>query len=271
MQPSNQNLEQINYSALVSLSDYKKILKFTFKRWPLYAWLNVALIILILISVAFQVITAIYLIAIPLILSARATTKFKDSRWLQFAADNGWLVGSADETLSLPPSLENLGHSAHFSPVVNAVINGFHCYLYEYNYTVGYGRSSQTFYATIADFLANTALPPFILDAKMKNSTHGHNPSNYKKLDLEGDFNKYFQLYVPKGDEIDALTILTPDVMQTLIANNQTEDVETAGNSSFVIANYDRRDAASLPSLLASFVVLTSQIVEQIHVPETSV
>jgi hypothetical protein len=90
--------------------------------------------------------------------------------------------------------------------------------------------------------------------------------SSYKKLKLEGDFNKYFNLIGKEGDEINTLAILTPDVMQTLIANNSTEDVEAYANNAFVMSAQDDRDENSLRSLLTSFIALSTQIEEQVHV-----
>jgi len=43
---------------------------------------------------------------------------------------------------------------------------------------------------------------------------------------LEGDFNDYFKLRLRKGQEVDALAIIAPDIMQTLISYNKGEDIE---------------------------------------------
>ncbi len=50
-------------------------------------------------------------------------------------------------------------------------------------------------------------------------------------MSLEGDFNKYFKLSVPKGYEVKALEVFTPDVMATLIDKCKFFNVEIAGTN----------------------------------------
>lgn len=47
-----------------------------------------------------------------------------------------------------------------------------------------------------------------------------------QRLRLEGDFDRYFAVYVPPGYERDALELLTPDVMACLIDHGRHWDVE---------------------------------------------
>ena len=53
-------------------------------------------------------------------------------------------------------------------------------------------------------------------------------------LKLEGDFHKYFDVLVPSGYHIDALQILTPDVMSTLIDFGQEYDFELIDNQLYI-------------------------------------
>ncbi len=48
---------------------------------------------------------------------------------------------------------------------------------------------------------------------------------------LEGDFSKYFTLYVPQGYERDALYIFTPDLMALLIDETDIFDIEITNGS----------------------------------------
>ncbi|MDQ3094286.1 MAG: hypothetical protein M3Q70_03890 [bacterium] len=57
-----------------------------------------------------------------------------------------------------------------------------------------------------------------------------------QRISLEGDFNKYFQLFVPKENAVLALSVLSPDVMQTLINSSQRYDVELSGNHLRIIS-----------------------------------
>ncbi|MBK0419714.1 hypothetical protein JD276_11780 [Leucobacter sp. CSA1] len=51
-------------------------------------------------------------------------------------------------------------------------------------------------------------------------------PDRGQRMKLEGDFNRYFDVYCPRGYERDALYLLTPDVMAALIDGAREFDVE---------------------------------------------
>jgi hypothetical protein len=68
-------------------------------------------------------------------------------------------------------------------------------------------------------------------------------------MTLEGDFNKYFDLYAYENTNIETLSFLTPDVMQRFIDTARLYDVETynqhlaiitAGTSIYVKTNMER-------------------------------
>lgn len=57
-------------------------------------------------------------------------------------------------------------------------------------------------------------------------------PSNVimKKIGLEGDFHKYFSIYIEEKNTVDALSILTPDVMYKLLEMHAMCDIEIIDN-----------------------------------------
>jgi hypothetical protein len=77
-------------------------------------------------------------------------------------------------------------------------------------------------------------LPHMVLDTKSNNYLGLVNlPAYFKnnqKLQLEGNFNKYFDLYCPKEYERDALYIFTPDLMALLIDYGNKYDMEIIDN-----------------------------------------
>lgn len=81
-------------------------------------------------------------------------------------------------------------------------------------------------------------LPHMLLDGHKSVRLIG--PKNHvkrdQKLDLEGDFNSYFQLFVPKQYQQLALTILTPDTMQSLLESKGKYDIEIIGRYLRIIA-----------------------------------
>jgi hypothetical protein len=80
--------------------------------------------------------------------------------------------------------------------------------------------------------------PHYLLDGSANNrpwkasiaaSVRGH-----QKLSLEGDFDRHFTLYCPRGYERDALQLFTPDLMALLIDRGSAWDVEIIDDNLFV-------------------------------------
>lgn len=98
-----------------------------------------------------------------------------------------------------------------------------------YYYQNGSG-DNQTLTSRYFGFISiglNKKLPHIVLDATgnstklpgIKLSSFGIPFAKDQVLKLEGNFNDYFTLYVPKGYETDALYIFTPDLMARFIDN----------------------------------------------------
>jgi hypothetical protein len=114
---------------------------------------------------------------------------------------------------------------------------------------------------------------------KKKISDPGNLWSLASKLDpaqrlqnLEGDFGKYFEVYTPHKEsgglvfkkEIDALRVLTPDVMLVLRDNGFNFDYEIYGNYLYVIHEPNLLTAAELENFISSLNAALSEILPQL-------
>ena len=81
------------------------------------------------------------------------------------------------------------------------------------------------------DIRLNKQLPHIYLDSHHDSRMSGPRFTISKKqqVSLEGNFDKYFYLYAADGYKQLALSIITPDVMQTLIDSTSKFDVEIKG------------------------------------------
>jgi len=84
-------------------------------------------------------------------------------------------------------------------------------------------------------------LPHMLLDNKANDAGFIKKYSNTalafnqdQVLSLEGDFNRYFTLYAPKGYEQDALYIFSPDFIRLLVDRVKDADVELIGNRLYI-------------------------------------
>lgn len=105
----------------------------------------------------------------------------------------------------------------------------------KYNYEIGdlllrYGGAS--FFSGM-DIHLHKRLPHIYLDA-YQNNRPGRRPEfvydDDDELSLEGDFDEYFKAYVPREHKALAMSILTPDVLDTLIKTAYKYDVEIIEN-----------------------------------------
>lgn len=94
-------------------------------------------------------------------------------------------------------------------------------------------------------------LPHLMIDARGNGSLRQMLPGT-QRLSLEGDFDRYFSVYVPSGYERDALELLTPDVMACLIDHGRRWDVEIVDDRLIVASRRFRRasDRAEYTAML---------------------
>ncbi len=109
----------------------------------------------------------------------------------------------------------------------------------EYSYLIGQSHSARRLRWVYARFRLPQHMPNILLDSR-SNDYFGVfsdladfvNPS--QKLQLDGDFKKFFTVYAPQGYEADARHILTPDIMQVLKTHAAAYDVELIDNYLYV-------------------------------------
>ncbi len=109
-------------------------------------------------------------------------------------------------------------------------------------FTIGSGNNSITHKFSCLSLETPALLNHFLLDSKRNEllSFFSNIPRHYEqkqRISLEGDFDKYFDLYVPSGEHIDVLAVLGPDVMQSLITHSQQFDIETGKHKVYLFCS----------------------------------
>lgn len=77
-------------------------------------------------------------------------------------------------------------------------------------------------------------LPHLILDSTETNGVLRNLPvhvTSRQRLSLEGDFDRWFRLYVPMGYERDALFVISPEVMAALVDHAHRYSIEILGDT----------------------------------------
>lgn len=137
-----------------------------------------------------------------------------------------------------------------------------------YNFTTGSGKNSRVHTFAFVRVPLSRELPHMVLDARKGNFLGSNLPDTFdrsQRLQLEGDFNKYFDVYVPKQYETDALYVFTPDVMQALVDYAGALDVEIVGKELYIYRSIplDISSELQLKSFLGIVDVLSKEITTQ--------
>ncbi|MGN6219803.1 MAG: hypothetical protein ACTHNQ_09875 [Microbacterium sp.] len=164
----------------------------------------------------------------------------------RFARANGMSYVPRFDDPGLPGMIFSHGSSRYATDLVR----GEHPRFVEFGnfqYTTGSGKNKTTHNWGYVAVKLDVPLPNIVLDATSNNSLFGSNlPTSFDKdqrLSLEGDFDRYFDLYCPEGYEADALYLFTPDIMARFIDHAAALDVEIVDDWLFL---YGRRDFSTL-------------------------
>lgn len=112
--------------------------------------------------------------------------------------------------------------------------------------------------------------PHMVLDSKTNEELQGYTKipemfGNIAPLSLEGDFNKYFSLYVQDAHRLEALSIFTPDVMAALVDYGKIYDVEIVDDTLILYTgeNIDFNSPESLQQILLAIEKIATKIIRQ--------
>jgi hypothetical protein len=161
------------------------------------------------------------------------------------------------------------GHTKVFVDLITASNRDF-SEIGNYQYETGGGKSRTTHVVGFMRIHLPRRLPNMVLDAKQNNffGKFSNLPTRFarnQKLELEGDFSKYFTLYAPAEYAVDALYVFTPDVMQALIESAHTYDCEVIDDNFYVYKSgkFDLTDETIFEELRAVAARLRTELTAQ--------
>lgn len=179
--------------------------------------------------------TPIFLIlSLGLILLTLYTKALKaaSQQLLKFSKSNNFeLWKNVNPHLLLQHSiLQYIGYDPKIHFVIRNQFLDFPFELFHYSYKPDKSsRNNRKNFLVVKTPIARK-LPHILLDSKksgfIKNSVLPVRFGEHYKLELEGDFNKHYNLYSSQNLQVDTLSILTPDVMAWLIDLEDKLDIE---------------------------------------------
>ncbi|WP_309127130.1 hypothetical protein [Microbacterium sp.] len=183
-------------------------------------------------------------VGIPLSVVTSRRRRLSTYRIARFAQANGMAYEHRVDAPGLPGVIFQNG-SARTS---TALVRGFQPRFVEfgnYQYTTGSGKNRTTHHWGYVAVRLDVPLPNIVLDALGNNGLGSNLPASFsrdQRLSLEGDFDRYFTLYCPRGYEADALYLFTPDIMARFIDHAAQLDVEIVDDWMFL---YMQRPAST--------------------------
>lgn len=170
-------------------------------------------------------------------------------------------------------TLFSAGHTQIVSNVLSGVSNGRASRIYSYQYTIGSGKSAHTFQYTVFEVTFGSIMPDITLRNVKEAMAETGLFEKAEHIQLEGDFNTYFILTVPKDYEMEAYQIFTPDVMARLIDKAKDLNFEFNQNKIYIYTTRSLTTRASLQSMLDLAKYLDDTFahnVSEIHIQEQS-
>ncbi|HIA92147.1 TPA: hypothetical protein EYO12_03475 [Candidatus Saccharibacteria bacterium] len=156
----------------------------------------------------------------------------------------------------------NIGHSARSLNSFSSFDLPLNFGVYHYRFTTGSGKNKKDHDYTVAYFDLPKELPHILLDSKNNNGLLSSSIPRFLDKDyevsLEGDFDQHFSLYTAFPKPAEALTIISPDVMQTLIDETPEVDIEIVNKQLWVYIPRQTSYAAYAKALKAGLAVLDS-------------
>jgi len=201
----------------------------------------------------------------------------------KFVSDNNWQL--TPPTAITVPSLTPSGESAGItSDVISGPLGAAPFMLYTYESDSGGHKKASE----VVTLQLSGSLPTITLDA-LANNALGSNLLNRPsdrglvEIDLEGDFQKSFKVYMEPNQQINALEIITPDIMQKMVDEGAFFDIDITGSSAHIISaaslisypyiqkqlDFGQLLATSLESKLRTFNASTPAPVNQQTVQES--
>ncbi len=169
--------------------------------------------------------------------------------WKEIAEINGWkykekiqstnfnldffknILNYTNTTFNIDgPLLFKEGHSKRVSNEIEGVINNRNFRFLNYKFTTGYGKTAVDHYYSIFIFKFNGSFPHIYLNNK--NNSWSKNVGEY--IPLPSLFEEKFYLLAPKKYEIEVLEIFTLDILDKLLNNNYSYDIEFISQEMFV-------------------------------------
>lgn len=163
----------------------------------------------------------------------------KATRLELFARSNGFGYQLSSTSINGNGTIFSHGHSRRLRNIFSGELENMAFRYYDYRYVTGHGKYSHTFELSVMEFTIPHQLPHFVIDSLVEPQNYGSSVlpiqfSQNQRINLEGEFSRYFSLYAPDRQAVSALTLLAPDAMAVLMQHGAACDIEIVGDKVYL-------------------------------------
>ncbi len=180
------------------------------------------------------------MLAMWFIIKSTARVVAQTMRLRDFALANNMGFQLTAPPNNQPGTMFQYGSSRYFDQVIT-LPGTSKAMIGNYRYTTGSGKNRQVHTYGVVRVSLSRKLPHVMLDATSNNflgriSNFGGFDSE-QRIELEGDFNKFFSVYAPTNYGRDTLYWLTPELMDLLKTHFTAYDIEVIDNYAYLYSN----------------------------------
>lgn len=161
----------------------------------------------------------------------------------------GLTYTSFGDSKTLSGEIFRMGHSPWITKQYSGLYRDFPVRMFNFGYTVGQGKYSETKWLLVREFDCGFPLPEFVLMPKsLPREGPLWKPRNTSRVRLEGNFSDHFDVWIETQHEIEAMVVLEPHVMTLMLDEFPECGFECSGTKFYVFSN------RSMPSRVMDFV-----------------
>ncbi len=186
----------------------------------------------------------IFILFLPAVAYFGALAVFKKKLrhifYRQFASANGFSYLMTGWLEGLSGAIFSVGHSKKMEDIIEGNLSGVPISIFNYQYTVGGGKSAHTFQRTVWKVDFKTPVPSVILlvDSHMFGDNLSDNTIKLPgRINLGGDLESHFTLFCEKKFEIEALQIFSPEFLNLIFENYKQFSLDFSDTSLFIYSN----------------------------------
>ncbi len=182
------------------------------------------------------VVPGFFLFCVPLF-SMVQVYKTLENKYYASIAQSLQYTYNAKDAVPSSGKLFTFGSNRSLKNVLTGIYKDLPFWFGKYTFGVGGGRYEQYYIYTVAALQTRKSLPRVVcvpVNLSTGSLLNSWKEENCEHVSLEGDFNKFFKVYVEKGKEDEALEILQPNTMSMLMDTYKEYGFECSGSTLYI-------------------------------------